>query len=184
MPRDRAFGKDDQRPPALHQDINCRVDCLAVVALAKDAERPHSPDHERLETALLEQMPTGHRHRMTIGLHTQDAEHQWIGHAAMVGREHDAMLRGARCPQPFHVPAFDRVNAKRLAQIAPQVRAKQDRPPLRIHGRHEFIGFVDDDFLHGDPRTCSRKLSQSAQPEDAAIAYPTRTVSAQGKRSR
>ncbi len=103
---------------------------------------------------------------------------QWLGASMML------CFAAQRGPESFHVPAFDRVNAIRLAQIAAQIRAKQDRPPLRINRRHELIGFVDDDFLHSDPRTCPRKLSQSAQPEDAAIAYPTRTVSAQGKRSR
>ena len=109
---------------------------------------------------------------------TGSAIRQWFGASMML------CPAAQRRPEPLHVPAFDRVNAKRLAQVAPQVQAQQRRPPLGVNRRHEFVRFVDDDSLHGDPRTCPRSYPNPHNRHDAAIAYPTRTVSAQGNRSR
>ena len=81
VPRDRAFGKHDERPLAGDEDVDRRVDRLPIVAFAKHAERAHAAHHERLEPALLEHVPTGHREQVAIGLHAEDAEHHRIGHA-------------------------------------------------------------------------------------------------------
>ena len=46
VPRDGAFGKEHQRPLAVDQDVDGRVDRLPVDALAVDAERADAPEHE------------------------------------------------------------------------------------------------------------------------------------------
>ena len=101
----------------------------------KTLNAPIRRDHERLEPALLEHVPTGHREQMAIGLHAQDAEHERIGHAAMVGREHDAMPRGERGAEPLHMPAFDRVNA-----VTPCASSAADTGEGAIGHHSEYTG--------------------------------------------
>src|SRR5262245_30765245 len=81
--------------------------------------------------------------------------------------------------QPLHMPALDRVNSRRLSQIAAQNEAQRRRPPLGIDRWHKFIRLINNDTLH---RSVGSKFPQPVQPYRAAIAYPPTSSSAQRSR--
>ena len=80
--------------------------------------------------------------------------------------------------KPLDVAAFDRVNAERLPQIAPQ-----DRSAAAIGHQSEYTGGTNS---YGSSMTTRcmaiadvASFPSPRQPDDAAIAYRTRAVSAQ-----
>ena len=89
----RPFGKDDQGPFGRLQNLCGRVDRLAVHALAIDAEAAHAADGPRGETTLVKKMPAGHGIHVAAGLAGQKPHDDRIAHAAVIGRQQDAMAR-------------------------------------------------------------------------------------------
>ena len=74
--------------------------------------------------------------------------------------------------QPLDVPALDRVDAVRRAEVPPHVEAQDVRPPIRIERRDEFVRFVENYWQHGKRVRRGGEFAQSSQPANRRRAVP------------
>src|SRR5262249_55253228 len=96
-----------------------------------------------------------------IELVRQHAEHDRVGRATVVRREHDAVAGIERRLQALRVAAFDAHDAVRFAQDASEKRAEEVPPQLPAMRRDKAIGFRNDDVLHRPARLAERRVTSS-----------------------
>jgi hypothetical protein len=87
---------------------------------------------------------------MATDIAGQIAQHQRIGCATVVRRQHDPMARVQRPPQPLLVAQFVIHHPLAPAEVAAVEIEELDerRPPVTTMRRDKPIRLLDDDLLH------------------------------------
>ena len=104
------FGKNDQRPFGLGQQVDRHVDRLPIDALAIDAEGAHHLNRPSLKPAVVKQVPTGHHVRVAGRFDREPPHRQRIGRAWVVRRQQNAMPRPERFVQPVKMANLVRLD--------------------------------------------------------------------------
>jgi hypothetical protein len=165
VPGDHAFGKDNERASGLGGELHRGLERLAVCALAVNAEDTQPRQQEALEFILLKEVPARDNVERAVDLVGQHAEHDGIGRAAVIRRQHHAVAGVERGAQALRMAEFHFHDAVALAQDAWDEETKNSPPQLAAPGSHEAVGLRNDDVLHFEPRLARDRSGSSGGRE-------------------